>query len=181
MGETFVILVDTDDNQIGVSEKMEAHRKALLHRAVSVFICNSKGEWLLQRRALSKYHSNGLWTNTCCSHPYPNETNIDAAKRRLMEEMGMECELNEFFSFTYKEVLDNELTEYEFDHVFFGISDHKPTINIDEVMEYKYITFSDLQKDIELNQNDYTVWFKMIFERVKLNISGSSSLNHLAS
>lgn len=173
MIDNFVILVDSDDNQIGVSEKMEAHRKALLHRAVSVFICNTKGEWLLQRRALSKYHSNGLWTNTCCSHPFPNETNIDAAKRRLMEEMGMESELTELFSFTYKEVLDNELTEHECDHVFFGITGQRPTINLDEVMEFKYITFSDLQKDIELNPNYYTVWFKMIFERVKLNISGS--------
>ncbi len=173
MSDTFVILVDSDDNQIGVSEKMEAHRNALLHRAVSVFICNTKGEWLLQRRALTKYHSNGLWTNTCCSHPNPNESSIDAANRRLAEEMGMRCELNELFSFTYKEVLDNELTEYEFDHVFIGITDEKPTINLDEVMEFKYISFSDLQKDIELNPSDYTVWFKMIFERVKFKISGS--------
>ncbi len=171
MSDTFVILVGSYDNQIGVSEKMEAHRKALLHRAVSVFIINSKGEWLMQRRALSKYHSNGLWTNTCCSHPNPNESSIDAAHRRLLEEMGMSCELNELFSFTYKEVLDNELTEYEFDHVFIGITDEKPTINLDEVMEYKYIIFSDLQKDIELNPNNYTVWFKMIFERVnELNL-----------
>jgi len=173
MSDTFVILADNDDNQIGVSEKMEAHRRALLHRAVSIFICNTKGEWLLQRRALTKYHSNGLWTNTCCSHPNPNESSIDAANRRLMEEMGMRCELNELFSFTYKEVLDNELTEYEFDHVFIGITDEKPIINLDEVMEFKYIIFSDLRKDIELNPNDYTVWFKMIFERVKLEISGT--------
>lgn len=166
MSDTFVILVDSDNNQIGVSEKMEAHRKALLHRAVSVFICNSKGEWLLQRRALGKYHSNGLWTNTCCSHPYPNETSIDAANRRLVEEMGMKCQLKELFSFTYKEVLDNELTEYEFDHVFVGISDEEPIINLDEVMEWKYINFIDLKKDIELNPNNYTVWFKKIFERV---------------
>ncbi len=171
MSDTFVVLVDSDDNQIGVSEKMEAHRKALLHRAVSVFICNSKGEWLLQRRALDKYHSKGLWTNTCCSHPYPNESSIDAANRRLMEEMGMRCELNELFSFTYKEVLDNDLTEYEFDHVFIGISDEKPTINLEEVMEFKYIDFSDLHKDIGLNPNNYTVWFKMIYERVnELNL-----------
>ncbi len=166
MSDTLVILVDSDDNQIGVSEKMEAHRKALLHRAVSVFIINSKGEWLLQRRALSKYHSNGLWTNTCCSHPYPNETSIDAANRRLIEEMGMKSQLNELFSFTYKEVLDNELTEYELDHVFIGNSDENPKINLDEVMEWKYISFSDLKNDIELNPNNYTVWFKKIFERV---------------
>lgn len=166
MSDTLVILVDNDDNQIGVSEKMEAHRKALLHRAVSVFIINSKGEWLLQRRALSKYHSNGLWTNTCCSHPYPNETSVDAANRRLIEEMGMKSQLNELFSFTYKEVLDNELTEYELDHVFIGISDENPKINLDEVMDWKYINFGDLKKDIELNPNKYTVWFKKIYERV---------------
>lgn len=166
MNDTFVILVDSDDKQIGVSEKMEAHRKALLHRAVSVFIINSKGEWLLQRRALSKYHSNGLWTNTCCSHPYPNESSIDAANRRLVEEMGMKCQLKELFSFTYKEVLDNELTEYEFDHVFVGISDENPNINLDEVMEWKYINFIDLKNDIHHNPHNYTVWFKKIFERV---------------
>jgi len=170
MSNTFVILVDSDDNQIGVSEKMEAHRKALLHRAVSVFICNTKGEWLLQRRALSKYHSNGLWTNTCCSHPHPNETSIDAANRRLKEEMGMECKLKELFNFTYKEILDNELTEYEFDHVFLGITDDTPKINIEEVMEWKYISFIDLKNDIEQNPNNYTVWFKKIFERVKLHL-----------
>lgn len=166
MNDTFVILVDSDDKQIGVSEKMEAHRKALLHRAVSVFIINSKGEWLLQRRALSKYHSNGLWTNTCCSHPYPNESSIDAANRRLVEEMGMKCQLKELFSFTYKEVLDNELAEYEFDHVFVGISDENPIINLDEVMEWKYINFIDLKNDIHQNPHNYTVWFKKIFERV---------------
>ncbi|MHC1705055.1 MAG: isopentenyl-diphosphate Delta-isomerase [Tenuifilaceae bacterium] len=170
MSDTFVILVDSTDNQIGVSEKMEAHRKALLHRAVSVFICNTKGEWLLQRRALSKYHSNGLWTNTCCSHPHPNETSIYAANRRLMEEMGMECQLKEVFSFTYKEVLDNQLTEYEFDHVFIGTTDDSPKINLEEVMEWKYISFINLKNDIEQNPNHYTVWFKKIFERVKLHL-----------
>lgn len=170
MRNALVILVDSNDNQMGVSEKMEAHCKALLHRAVSVFVVNSKGEWLLQRRALCKYHSSGLWTNTCCTHPYPDETSIEAAKRRLMEEMGMSCELNELFSFTYKEVLDNDLTEYELDHVFIGITDEKPKINLEELMEWKYINFADLKNDIELNPAKYTVWFKKIFERVQLHL-----------
>ena len=175
--ETLVILVDKNDNQIGVMEKMEAHRKALLHRAISVFICNSKGKWLLQRRSLNKYHSNGLWTNSCCSHPYPNESAIEAANRRLMEEMGLECELEELFSFTYIEALDNKLTEHEFDHVFFGITDELPSHNSDEVLEWKYIDYHKMVEDIHQNPDDYTVWFKKIFKRVNLHILSTKTLN----
>ena len=164
--QDFVILVDENDNNIGQLEKLEAHRKALLHRAISVFICNSKGEWLLQRRALDKYHSNGLWTNTCCSHPFPGETSHEAAKRRLEEEMGLKADLREVFRFTYKEQLDNELTEHELDHVFVGITDELPSINTDEVNEWKYMCFEDLKTDIENHPEKYTVWFKMIFEEV---------------
>ena len=171
MNETHVILVDNYDNQIGTLEKMEAHRKALLHRAISVFICNSKGEWLLQRRALDKYHSNGLWTNTCCSHPFPGEITVDAANRRLLEEMGMQCHLVELFSFTYQEDLDNELTEHEFDHVFTGVTDEIPQINTAEVLEWKYVNYSDLLTDINRNPNEYTVWFKKIVERVNQHLS----------
>ena len=170
MNQMYVILVDPDDNETGIMEKMEAHRKALLHRAISVFICNSKGEWLLHRRANDKYHSSGLWTNACCTHPYPKETNMEAANRRLMEEMGMQCDLNELFSFTYKEKLDNELTEHEFDHVFLGITDENPIINTDEVMDWKYITFKSLKEDIEINASMYTAWFKKIVENVNLHI-----------
>jgi len=166
MDKTHVILVDNNDIQIGIMEKMEAHKKALLHRAISVFIINTKGEWLLQRRALNKYHSNGLWTNTCCSHPFPGESNLEASNRRLMEEMGMKCKLKELFSFTYKEELDNDLTEYEFDHVFYGFSDELPKVNSDEVMEYKYMNYFNLYKDINANPDNYTVWFKKIYERV---------------
>jgi len=165
-----VILVDELDNPTGSIEKMEAHRKALLHRAISVFVCNTKGEWLLQRRALTKYHSNSLWTNTCCTHPFPGESNIEAANRRLKQEMGMKCELKEIFSFTYKELLDNELTEYEFDHVFFGITDDLPQINTSEVMEWKYIVFADLKKDILQNKENYTVWFMKIVEQTNIAI-----------
>lgn len=161
-----VILVDENDIQIGTMEKMEAHEKALLHRAISVFLLNSKGEWLLQRRALNKYHSNGLWTNTCCSHPYPNETSSEAAKRRLKQEMGLETNLKEIFHFTYKEPLDNKLTEHELDHVFIGTTNVEPIINQEEVVEWKYISYSDLLYDLKNNPENYTVWFRKIFERV---------------
>lgn len=166
-----VILVDNDNNVLGAMEKMEAHRKGVLHRAISVFVFDSQGRWLLQKRAQNKYHSNSLWTNTCCSHPYPAEKNNDAANRRLMEEMGIKCKLEELFYFIYKEALDNGLTEHEFDHVFFGISDELPHINHDEVMDYKYINYSDLQNDIALNPQNYTVWFKMIVEKVQYHIN----------
>lgn len=166
--EENVILVDEKDNEIGLMAKTEAHKKALLHRAISVFIFNSNGEWLLQRRALTKYHSGGLWTNACCTHPLPNESNIDAANRRLKEEMGMHCSLKELFSFTYKETLDNELTEHELDYVFIGITDLMPVINTDEVAEFKYIKYDSLILDIRNNPSHYTVWFMKIIERVHL-------------
>ena len=164
--ENEVILVDTNDNPIGRMEKMEAHKKAILHRAVSVFICNSKGEWLLQQRTMDKYHSKGLWANTCCSHPYPGETAHEAANRRLREEMGMSAELKKLFHFTYKAELENGLTEYELDHIFFGVSDTLPTPNPEEVMNYKYISASELNRDIVSNPDKYSAWFKLLFERV---------------
>ena len=170
MEEPLVILVDENDCQIGVAGKMEAHHRGLLHRAVSVFVINSRGEWILQRRALDKYHSNGLWTNTCCTHPYPNETTSDAAKRRLIEEMGIKCNLVDLFTFIYKEKLDNELTEHELDHVFFGISDDTPEPNTVEVEEWKTVTFTDLREDIAKNPFGYTFWFREIYERVNENI-----------
>ncbi len=164
--EDFVILVNIADKEVGSLEKLEAHKKAVLHRAISVFICNSEGDWLLQRRAFDKYHSRGLWTNTCCSHPLPGETSLEAANRRLKEEMGMQADLNEIFWFTYKEPLDNELTEHELDHVFVGITDELPKINPTEVNDWKYISFEELKTDIKTHPERYTVWFKMIYERV---------------
>lgn len=172
--EVMVILVDEADCECGIMEKMEAHRKALLHRAVSVFITNSKGEWLMQRRAIDKYHSKGLWTNTCCSHPLPGETNRDAARRRLMEEMGLESELRHLFHFVYREKLEDELTEHELDHVFCGISDDLPVLNDKEVMEWKYIPFPELQVDISHHPGKYTIWFRKIFEKVNNLISNES-------
>lgn len=164
--QDYVILVDANDNETGTMQKLEAHQKALLHRAISVFICNSNGEWLLQKRALQKYHSNGLWTNTSCSHPFPGESSLDAANRRLWEEMGLKTELTEIFTFIYKEPLDNALTEHELDHVFFGVTDDKPEINPDEVEDWKYISFNDLEADIKKSPNNYTVWLLKIFNRV---------------
>jgi isopentenyl-diphosphate Delta-isomerase len=170
MNEPFVILVDENDNQTGVAGKMEAHKKGLLHRAVSVFVINSHGNWILQRRALDKYHSNGLWTNTCCTHPHPGETDIEAAGRRLSEEMGIKCKLIELFSFIYSEKLDNDLTEHELDHVFFGVTDNVPVINAMEVEDWKAVSFGDLHEDIIKNSESYTYWFKEIYEKVNLHI-----------
>lgn len=170
MTEPIVILVDENDTPLGIAGKMEAHRKGLLHRAVSVFIINPEGKWILQRRAFDKYHSKGLWTNTCCTHPHPGESAIDAAHRRLKEEMGLECDLMELFAFTYIEKFDNELTEHEFDHVFLGVTGMEPSINTDEVEEWEALSFSDLHNDIKNNPDDYTFWFKMIYERVNSHI-----------
>ena len=161
-----VILVDEFDQPIGTMEKMEAHVKAALHRAISVFIFNSKGEWLLQRRAIEKYHSRGLWTNTSCTHPAPGETSLEAAHRRLHEEMGLKAELREVFSFKYIQELENNLTEHEYDHVFVGYSDELPVPNPDEVMDYKYISYQDLSQEVAESPEKFTAWFKMIYERV---------------
>jgi isopentenyl-diphosphate delta-isomerase len=171
MEETKVIIVDENDIQTGIAGKLEAHEKALLHRAVSVFIINSKGEWILQRRAFDKYHSNGLWTNTCCTHPHPGESVFDAAKRRLKEEMGIVCNVTWLFSFIYKEKLDNELTEHELDHVFFGITDSDPVINTAEVEEWEKISFPDIQNDLKQNPERYTYWFREIYEKVNKYIT----------
>lgn len=162
----FVVLVDKDDNQLGLMEKMEAHEKGLLHRAFSVFLFNSKGEMLLQQRAISKYHSGGLWTNTCCSHPRDGEKTIDAAHRRLEEEMGFDCDIEKAFHFIYKSELDNDLTEHELDHVFMGEYEGEIKPNPDEVESYKYISIPDLVKDVEENPADYTEWFKICLEEV---------------
>ena len=161
-----VILVDKNDKEVGSMEKQEAHIKGLLHRAFSVFIFNDKNELLLQRRALKKYHSGGLWTNTCCSHPRQNETTQDAASRRLVEEMGMRCVINKQFDFIYKAKLDYNLYEHEFDHVFFGFSNEQPQINTEEVEEYTYKTLEDIGNEIKINPEKYTEWFKICLKEV---------------
>lgn len=166
MNKEYVILVDEQDNDIGVMEKLQAHQEGLLHRAFSVFIFNEKGELLLQQRALSKYHSAGLWTNTCCSHPRPNETIKDAANRRLFEEMGMSCDLKIITNFIYKTPFENGLTEHELDYVLTGITNQNPQINKDEVENYKWMPIEDIKKDIISNPDLYTSWFKIALEKV---------------
>lgn len=160
-----VILVDKQNNPIGLMEKIEAHEKALLHRAFSVFVFNNNGELMLQQRAEEKYHSPLLWTNTCCSHQRDGETNIEAGKRRLQEEMGFVCELEEVFSFIYKAPFNNGLTEHEFDHVMVGKFNGMPKINENEVKEYKWMRLEDVKKQIEKKPEEYTIWFKIIFEK----------------
>ena len=161
-----VILVNEIDEAIGTMEKLEAHQKGLLHRAFSVFIFNDKNELLLQRRALTKYHSAGLWTNTCCSHPRPNEATLNAANRRLMEEMGFETKLTFKTSFIYKTEFENGLTEHEFDHVFFGTSNANPIPNKDEVDSFVWIAIEDVKQKIKQNPNEFTSWFKIFVAKV---------------
>ena len=164
MKEEKVILVDENDRPIGLMNKLEAHEKALLHRAFSVFVLNDNQELLLQQRAHHKYHSPLLWTNTCCSHQREGESNIEAGSRRLMEEMGMKVELTEMFHFIYKAPFDNGLTEYELDHVMIGYSNEEPVINKEEVESWKWMKIEDVKGDMKLNPDEYTVWFKIIFE-----------------
>lgn len=164
MKEEKVILVDVNDEPIGLMEKMEAHRNAVLHRAFSVFVLNSNNEIMLQQRASHKYHSPLLWTNTCCSHQRPGETNIMAGKRRLKEEMGFETDLKELFHFIYKAPFDNGLTEHELDHVMIGYYEDNPNVNEEEVASWKWMKMEDVKNDISIHPQIYTAWFKIIFE-----------------
>lgn len=165
MVEEQVILVNELDEQIGLMPKMEAHQKAVLHRAFSVFIINDNNEIMLQQRAYHKYHSPLLWTNTCCSHQREGETNIEAGTRRLHEEMGFKAELRELFSFIYKAPFDNGLTEHELDHVMIGYYNDEPKINPDEVSSWKWMGIEAVKQDMETNPQEYTVWFKIIFDQ----------------
>tara|TARA_A100001011_G_scaffold12781_3_gene13826 strand:- start:1695 stop:2216 length:522 start_codon:yes stop_codon:yes gene_type:complete len=171
--EEQVILVDACDHQIGLMPKMEAHEKGVLHRAFSVFILNDKGELMLQKRALHKYHSPGLWTNTCCSHQRDGETNINAGKRRLYEEMGFVSELQEITSFIYKAPFDNGLTEHELDHVMIGKHNGPPKINREEVADWKWMPVSEIHKDIIAHPERYTAWFIIIFDQFYEKIKGN--------
>jgi isopentenyl-diphosphate delta-isomerase len=160
------MIVNASGGAIGTMDKMAAHRSGTLHRAFSVFIFNSKGQLLLQQRALDKYHSGGLWTNACCSHPKLGEFTIDAAHRRLQEEMGMDCELNELFQFTYRHEFENGLIENEYDHVFMGISDELPSPNLAEVASFRYIDTDALLFALAKQPAQYTAWFKICLEQV---------------
>ena len=162
----YVILVNENDDETGVMEKMEAHEKALLHRAFSVFIFNKDGQMLLQQRAARKYHSPKLWTNACCSHPRPDELTLNAAKRRLNEELGFETTLEKTFEFTYKAAFDNGLTEHEFDHVYTGIYEGIIRPNPNEVLDYCYKSMDAIQESLQSHPHKYTVWFAIAFPRI---------------
>ncbi len=165
-----VILVNEADEEVGTMEKMEAHQKALLHRAFSVFLFNSTGEMLLQQRAMCKYHSGGLWTNACCSHPRPGESVESAASRRTREELGIEPDISKAFSFTYRADFDNGLTEHEFDHVFVGRYDGDLFPDPGEVSDTRYLSMEEIRHDLTDNPSKYTEWFKIAFRQVEEHI-----------
>lgn len=171
MTEEMVILVNENDEQIGLMPKMEAHEKAVLHRAFSVFIFNDKYELMLQQRALDKYHSPGLWTNTCCSHQRDGESSIEAGKRRLFEEMGFTTTLKEKIAFIYKAPFDNGLTEHEYDHVLVGNYNDVPVLNKEEVAAWKWMPLDEVKADILNSPANYTAWFKIIFEKFHESLS----------
>jgi len=162
-----VILVDAYDNEIGTMQKMQAHVLGKLHRAFSVFIFNTKGELLLQQRAIDKYHSGGKWTNTCCSHPRMGETTLAAAHRRLKEEMGMECQLTYAFNFTYRADVMEGIYEHEYDHVYFGVTNTLPEPEPEEVSAYQYMDMKVLEAELQINPELYTEWLKICFQLVK--------------
>lgn len=163
----YLVLVDENDKAYGKLEKQLVHELGLLHRAFSVFIFNSNGELLLQQRAKEKYHSGDLWTNTCCSHPRFGEEMPYAINRRLKEEMGMNCKTEFIFSFIYKAKFENGLSEHEFDHVYFGISDNYPIPNKSEVQNWRYISMEDLEEEIAMQPNNFTEWIKICLPEVK--------------
>lgn len=165
--QEYVILVDEKDNEKGKEEKMKAHEKGLLHRAFSIFIFNSEGLMLLQKRALHKYHSAGLWSNACCSHPMPKEETINAAHRRLKQELGFDTQLEKKFSFIYKADVGNDLIEHEFDHVFFGVYNGKIKINTEEVAETRWINKKKLLEEIRKKPEQFTAWFKIAIKEIQ--------------
>ena len=159
-----VILVNKKDEQIGLMDKLEAHEKGALHRAVSVFIFNSDNKLLIQRRSLEKYHTAGIWSNTACSHPRNNESNKSCANRRLYEEMGVVAKIIFGFSFLYKLKLSNTMTEHELDHVFIGFSNKNPRLNPEEVCDWKYVDETSLKQLLNENPEDFSPWFKICYE-----------------
>lgn len=160
-----ILLVNKQDLELGYEEKIKVHKLGILHRSFSILVFNSQGELLLQKRAEGKYHSGGLWTNTCCSHQESRGVLIEAAHRRLREEMGISCELKEYFHFVYKVSVGNGLIENELDHVFIGFCDDVPKINKREAVDYKYSIITDIRKDIKENPASYTEWFKIIIKK----------------
>jgi len=169
--ESQVILVNEQDEAIGVMEKMEAHRKGLLHRAFSVFVLNDAGEMLIHQRALGKYHSGGLWTNACCSHPRPGESVEAAAHRRLFEEMGFDCPLTQLFQFTYRTPFTNGLIEHEYDHVLYGT--YNGAVNPDpaEVNDFRYMSITAITRLLEEQPDQFTSWFQLALPKFIENIN----------
>ena len=172
----YVLLVNKNDQPLGTMEKITAHEKGELHRAFSVFVFNNRGELMLQRRATEKYHSGGLWTNTVCSHPKAGEDVAASAKRRMMEEMGFECEISKVFKFIYKSDVGDGLIEHEYDHVFFGYSDEEPNPNPEEVEGWKYVDMDWLNKDVTENPGNYTVWFRIALKEVIQHIESRKAV-----
>ncbi len=166
MNNDEVVLVDTSDRVVGKAPKLEVHEKGLLHRAFSIFIFNDRDEMLLQKRNTNKYHSPGLWSNTCCSHPRPGEEYLDAAHRRLMEEMGFDVPLEEKCHFIYKASVGKNLIEHEFDRVFFGFYNKPPQPNPEEVEDWKYCHIERVKQELEDTPDKFTVWFQIAFNRV---------------
>ncbi len=161
-----VILVDINDRETGRMEKLEAHRKGILHRAFSVFIFNNGGDMLIHQRADGKYHGGGLWTNACCSHPLPGETLEEAVYRRLGQEMGLTCRVRKAFDFIYRAEVENGLIEHELDHVFVGVTDAVPQPDKEEVQDWKWADPAKILDDIRIHPENYTVWFAMTLQRV---------------
>jgi len=172
-----VILVDENDVELGVAEKMEAHLTGALHRAVSVFIFNGNGELLLQRRAQGKYHSPGKWSNTCCTHPRLGELTLDAARRRLKEEMGIDSELTSVGTILYRADFENGLVEHELDHLFFGFNDHTPSINQEEVDSYRYIDLDELKIETTTYPERFTPWLNLCLRQIDLKAKSNESDN----
>lgn len=170
-----VILVDESDREVGVREKLDAHRRGELHRAFSIFVFSPDGKILLQKRARTKYHSDGLWSNSCCSHPRPGASIEEEAQRKLHQEMGFRCELKEIFDFIYKAEMNNDLTEYEFDHVFIGEFDGTPVPNPEEAEDWRWMDVRDLQKDLAENPERYSYWLKICIDRVLEHLKDSQT------
>jgi len=170
-----VILVDKNDTELGSMEKLRAHQVGALHRAVSVFIFNGGGQLLLQKRAAEKYHSPGKWSNTCCTHPRPGETNIDAARRRLSEEMGMHVNLIEWGDLIYRAEFEDGLIEHEFDHIFIGVTNILPVLNPEEAESYQYVELQILRRSIEQNPELYTPWLSLCLDKMDPKTEGNES------
>lgn len=174
----YVILVDEHDQEIGYKEKLAAHEEGLLHRAFSIFIFNNKNELMLQRRTAHKYHSGGLWTNTCCSHPRPGETTEEAAHRRLQEEMGFDCPLTWVGKFTYHAPFANGLTEHECDHLFIGFYEQAPTLNQEEADSWAWEHIDTLKKNIASHPEQFTYWFRVSFDNVITHLTNLKKVAH---